>query len=440
MTEKDIIIMSQKELKKLHVVRKLFDKRLKQAQAAGLLGLSIRQVRRIIKRIREEGDKGIAHRSRGKPSNRALSNALRSKVIKLYRDKYWDFGPTLANEKLFEIDKIKIGDQTLRNWLMEDKAWEVSYKHRKHRKWRERKHHFGEMLQGDGSHHDWFEGRGPACVLMGYIDDATGAVFARFYGYEGTMPAIDSFKKYIRNYGIPHSLYMDNHSTYKSQAKPSIEDELAGRNPLSQFERGVKELDIKFIHARSPQAKGRIERLFKTFQDRLVKEMRLAGVRSIEEGNRFLRGYLPKYNKRFSVDPLERGDMHRPLLPEMDIDSHLCVKTDRVLRNDFTVAHRKKLYQIISKTRAKKVTVEERVTGRIIISYKGESLGYKEISQNSGRKQVLKKELRGIKKKYIPPMEHPWKKPLYDKSYPQLNSYQQKEKSSKKEKELLLVH
>ena len=438
MAKEDMVIMSQKELKRIHVIHKALEKKLKQAQAGALLGLSVRQIRRIIRRVREEGDKGIVHKSRGKPSNRELPKTLKDKAIKLYRDKYWDFGPTLANEKLFEIDKIKIGCQTLRNWLIENKAWQRSYKHRKHRKWRERKHHFGEMLQGDGSHHDWFEGRGPECVLMGYVDDATSRVFARFYEYEGTMPAIDSFKKYIKRHGIPHSLYMDNHSTYKSQAKPTIEDELKGQEPLSQFERGVKDLGIKFIHARSPQAKGRVERLFKTFQDRVIKEMRLAGVKSIKEGNGFLKSYLPKYNKRFSIEPVEHDDMHRPLLPEMDIDSHLCIKTDRVLRNDFTVAHKRRLYQILSRTMAKKVTVEERVTGRVIISYKGESLGYREISQKLLNRMPGTEKPNKTKQVYIPPADHPWrgKKRV---SYPHINSYQQKEKRSKKEKGLLLL-
>jgi len=439
MAGRDVITMTQEELKRLHIIKKILDRSIRQKEAGGILGLGKRQVIRIVKRVRQEGGKGIIHRSRGNPSNRGYSKELKDRARKLYRDKYWDFGPTLASEKLFEIDKIKLSDETLRIWLLESGDWKKRKKGRKHCKWRERKHHFGEMLQGDGSHHDWFEGRGPECVMMGYIDDATGTVFARFYEYEGTMPAIDSFKKYIRKYGMPQSLYMDNHSTYKSQAKPKIEDELAGRNPLSQFERGVKELGIKFIHARSPQAKGRIERLFKTFQDRLVKEMRLDGIKSIKEGNEFLRSYLPKYNKRFSVQPVEKADMHRPLPSDLEIDTRLCVKTERFLRNDFTIAHNRKLYQVLSMTRAKKVTVEERVTGRIVISYKGKSLGYREIHQRPVKKASERRSRSRIKPLYIPPGEHPWRGRKWI-SYPQDSTYPQKEKSSKKEKGLLLVH
>ena len=167
------------------------------------------------------------------------------------------------------------------------------------------------MVQMDGSHHDWFEGRGPYCVLMSYIDDATGKVSGRFYEYEGTIPAMDSFKRYIQKNGLPMSVYLDRHTTYKSTAKASIEEVLNEEVPLSEFERALKELEVKVIHATSPQAKGRVERLFRTLQDRLVKEMRLRGIRTIQEGNGFLKQYLPVYNRRFSVAPREEDDLHR---------------------------------------------------------------------------------------------------------------------------------
>jgi transposase len=202
MAGRDIIMATQEELKRLHVVRKAIDKTITQAEAAGDIGLSSRQVRRIVVRIREEGDKGIIHRSRGRPSNRALSDAVKDKALRLFKDKYRDFGPTLASEKLFERDQIKINDETLRLWLIEQA---IPYKRRKkrpHRQWRERKEYFGQMVQMDGSHHAWFETRGDKCVLMGYIDDATGRPFARFYTYEGTLPAMDSFKRYIKRYGL----------------------------------------------------------------------------------------------------------------------------------------------------------------------------------------------------------------------------------------------
>jgi len=431
--------MRQEELKHLHVIRKVLEKRLKQEEAGKLIGLSSRQIRRKQKRVEIEGDQGIIHKSRGKPSHNAKSEELKGKVRQIYREKYWDFGPTLASEKLEELDKIKVGRETLRNWLIASGDWKKHKKVKKHLKWRERKHYFGEMLQGDGSHHDWFEGRGPKCVLMGFIDDATGEVFARFYGYEGTIPVMDLTKKYIRKYGIPMSFYMDNHSTYRSQGKPTIEDELAGKRPLSQFERAAKDIGIRVIHARSPQAKGRIERLFKTFQDRVIKEMRLAEVNSKREGNIFLRGYLPKYNKRFRVEASKNTDMHRPLESVINLDEQLCIKTERTVRNDYTVAHNGKLYQIMSNTKAKKVIIEERVSGRMMINGNGLYLTHKGI-ENRPRKKSEKK-LRIKQQRVSQDDMHPWKKWI-ERGYPQNPSYAQRKKkeAKKKEKRLLLVH
>jgi transposase len=275
----------------------IYSLELNQVEAAEILSLSSRQIRRIVRRVKKEGQRGIVHRSRGRPSNRKIADQLKEKVIKLYRKSYQDFGPTLATEKLLERDGVSISDEALRRWLIESGDWKRSRRRRKHRQWRERKGHPGEMVQMDGSHHAWFEDRGEPCVLMGYIEDARGDAFGRFYDYEGTMPAMDSFKRYIRKRGLPLQVYLDGHSTYKSTAKPTIEEQLEGVEPLSEFERALKELGVEVSHAHSPQAKGRIERLFRTFQDRVIKEMRLRGIKTIEEGNKFLEAYLPIYNK-----------------------------------------------------------------------------------------------------------------------------------------------
>lgn len=411
MAEKDIITMTQEELKRLHIIKKVLDKELKQAEAAQRLKLSDRQIRRIVRRIKREGNKGIVHQLRGKHSNRELPKKIKEKATKLYQQKYYDFGPTFANEKLFEIDKIKIGVQTLRNWLMESGLWKVTHKCKKYRQWRERKHYFGEMVQLDGSHHHWFENRGPEFVLEGYIDDATSDKYGWFYEYEGTMPAFDSLKRYLKRYGIPHSIYLDKHNTYKSPKKPTIEDELNNRESLSQFERAAKELGIKIIHANSPQAKGRIERSFRTDQDRLVKEMRLRNISTIKEANKFLKSYWPKHNKRFAVKPLKEGNMHRPVPEGMDLDAILCKKTEHPLRNDFTIAQDKKLYQILDKQVGRKVTVEERISGAMYITYNGTRLKYKQITARPEKEKPAPK-LRRINR---PPMEHPWKKASYDK-------------------------
>jgi hypothetical protein len=409
MAGKDIIAMTQEELKRLHVIHKAIDKSITQSEATGIIGVCLRQVQRIIRIVRAEGDEGIIHKSRGQVSNRALPDKIKSRALKLYKEKYNDFGPTLATEKLFEIDKIKLNDETLRLWLIEENIPYKKRKKRPHRQWRQRKSCFGEMVQMDGSHHDWFEGRGPACVFMGYIDDATGRPFGRFYPYEGTLPAMDSFKRYIRKNGIPASIYLDKHTTYKSTKKQTIEDELNNVEPMSQFSRAVNELGVNVIYADSPQAKGRIERLFNTFQDRMIKEMRLRGIKTIEEANKFVITYLPAYSKRFSVKSANDTDLHRPLPKGINLDKILCVKTARTLRNDFTIAHNGRLYQIEDNLSAKEVIVEERVNGSMLVTYKETNLRFKEITTRPKREQE-EPVIHGPKNLYIPSKDHPWRK------------------------------
>ncbi|MBM4340753.1 MAG: ISNCY family transposase [Deltaproteobacteria bacterium] len=408
MAEEDMIMARQRDLNRLHVIQKVLEGIIKQVEAAQILSLSGRQVRRIVKRIRREGDRGIIHRSRGKPSKRRIASKIKEKVMKLYRVHYKGFGPTLASEKLLERDRVRISDETLRRWLIEAGDWKKSRKRRKHRQWRERKHHVGEMVQMDGSHHAWFEDRSEPCVLMSYVDDANGGVFGRFYGYEGTIPAMDSMKRYIQKNGLPLKIYLDKHSTYKSTAKPTIEEELNDEGPLSEFERALKELGIEVAHAHSPQAKGRIERLFRTLQDRLIKEMRLRGISSIEEGNRFLEEYLVVYNKRFSVQPKEKEDFHRPLPRGINLDAILCIKTERTLRNDFTVAHNRKLYQVEDAIRASKVMVQDRIDGSMVMTYKDRALRFREITQRPVREKPLSVIPKTIKPT-PPSATHPWR-------------------------------
>jgi len=401
-------MIRQGELKRLHVIQKVLEGIIKQVEAAEILSLSGRQVRRIVKRIRSKGSRGVIHRSRGRPSKRRISHKIKERVIDLYRTQYKGFGPTLASEKLLERNGIRINDETLRMWLMGTGDWRKRRRHRRHRQWRERKHHEGEMVQMDGSHHDWFEGRGPWCVLMGYIDDAKGRVFGRFYDYEGTIPAMDSFKRYIQKYGLPLSVYLDRYKTYKSTAKPTLEDQLNDVEPLSDFERALRELGVEVVHANSPQAKGRIERLFGTLQDRLVKEMRLRGIRTLEEANDFLEEYLPIYNRRFSVSPKERENLHRPLGRGWDLDAILCIKTERTLRNDFTVAHNRKLYQVEDKVHTSKVMVQDRMDGSMRITHKDRALRFREIT---ARPTTEKRPLPVVRmrKSSTPPTNHPWR-------------------------------
>jgi hypothetical protein len=244
---------------------------------------------------------------------------------------------------------------------------------------------------------------------MGYVDDATGKAFGRFYGYEGTIPAMDSFKGYIQKHGLPLSVYLDRHTTYKSTARVSVEDVLNEEVPLSEFERALKELGVEVIHAYSAQAKGRVERLFGTFQDRLVKEMRLRGIGTIQEGNGFLKHYLPVYNRRFSVVPREGTNLHRPLARGVNLDAILCIKTERALRNDFTVAHNKKLYQIEDKIRVSKVMVHEHIDGSLKMTYRDQVLRFKEITTRP-QKQEQAPMGNPRRKPPIPSADHPWRR------------------------------
>src|SRR3990172_932225 len=387
MAGEDIIMVSQRELKRLHIIQKVLNEKLSQVEAGEILLLSDRQIRRIVSKIRQEGDKGIRHGLRGKPSSRMLPKKVKEKAIRLYREKYKGFGPTLLSEKLLELEGIKTSKETLRNWLIETGDWEKVRKSRTHRQWRERKHYFGEMVQMDGSHHDWLEGRGNELVLMAYIDDATNTIFARFYDYEGTIPAMDSFKRYIKRHGIPISIYLDRHTTYKSTGKPTIEDELANKLPKSQF------------------------------------EMRLKGIRTKDEANEFLKHYLKGHNKRFVFKPAKEGDLHRGIPKDADIDRILCIKTKRTLRNDFTISHDGNLYQITERVNGKEVIVEERVDGSMHIICDNRRLKFKEITSRPVIDKVTEpKAIQSKPKKVcIPPKEHPWRK------YPVINRYRHKD-------------
>ena len=245
---------------------------------------------------------------------------------------------------------------------------------------------------------------------MGYIDDATNTVYGRFYDYEGTMPAMDSMKRYIRRYGIPQSVYLDKHSTYKSWAEPTIEEQLDDQKPMSQFEKSLAALAVEVIHANSPQAKGRVERLFKTLQDRMVREMRLQGIKNVAEANEFLTTYLPKYNRRFGKAAASEVNLHRPALHSRELERILCIKEDRTVKNDFTIAYNNALYQIEQATRAKIVTVEERLNGTLHITYDGQDLRFREIVKKPAKDTAETPPLLQEKKPWIPSTDHPWKK------------------------------
>ncbi|OQW64170.1 MAG: hypothetical protein A4S17_14375 [Proteobacteria bacterium HN_bin10] len=411
MVGEDTVMMSGKELRRVHVIRQVMDKKVTQEKAGELLGVTARQVRRLVDRVRQEGDRGLAHRGRGKPSNRRIAESVKTKVLRLYDKRYGDFGPTLAAEKLAERHGITLSDETLRLWLTVRGIDHFARRPRPHRAWRARKGHVGELVQLDGSHHDWLEGRGPACVLMAYIDDASSRVCARFYDHEGTMPALDSFQRYVRRYGLPLAVYADKHTTYQSPAEPTVEEQLAGTKPQSQFGRALSAVGGELIPAHSPQAKGRVERLFKTLQDRLIKELRLAGVATLEEANRFLDEYLPRYNRRFAVPPAQAADLHRPKPTAWELSRSLCLKTTRCLRKDFTIAHAGQLYQIHDTVRATHVQVEEQIDGTLRITHHGRSLGVHAIAARPVSVAEATPWPRA-RRRVRPRPEHPWRKRL----------------------------
>lgn len=408
----DIIMMSKLEVERLEIVHKIMAKEMTQVEGADYLEISDRQIGRIVKTIRLEGDKGIVHKSRGRESPHKMSMKEEKRIGRLIQDKYEDFGPTLASEKLLEREKIEISREKLRQIMMDQGIWKVHRRRKEDHQWRERKAHYGEMLQMDGSDHDWLEGRGPKMVLMGYVDDATGRVFGRFYDYEGVYPGMDSFRRYIELYGLPASVYLDRHSTYKTTRQPDTEELLQGMQARTQMERAWEELGVKVIHAGSPQAKGRIERSFKTFQDRLVKEMRLAGISTQEEANRFLESFLAVFNERFAKEPRERADHHRPLPKKMNLDEILCLKWKRTINNGYIIQWKRRMFTLETPSitmRGRKVEVLEHFDGRIDFRLNGQVLSVREVDVPKKREktEAVPKPKRG---KYIPPADHPWRR------------------------------
>ena len=409
----DRITMSQRELQRLPVIEAVRARRITQVTAAGCLGLSERQIRRLQARLQQEGPQGMGHRGRGRPSNHRCPEGLRQRVLALIRERYADFGPTLACEKLAALHTIHLSDETIRQWMRQAGLVAGRRRPRPHRQWRERKACLGEMVQLDGSHHAWLEGRGPRLVLMGYIDDATNRVFARFYDYEGTLPALESFARYAKRYGLPQSVYVDRHTTYRSPGKRTVEDELAGRaRPQSQFERAMSELGVTLIPAYSPQAKGRIERLFGTFQDRLVKELRLAGVTTREAANRFLVRYLPSYNRRFRRVPRSPVNLHRPRPAASVLRRVLVIRQPHALRNDNTLQHETKTYLLEERWNGHRPTTiqaEVRLNGKLYLLDGDRVLRYREV-QERPLLPPQRRSPRGSQRRRTPAATHPWRR------------------------------
>jgi hypothetical protein len=337
------------------------------------------------------------------------------RIASIIGERYPDFAPLHAAEKLWERHKVRVSREKVRRIMMAKGLWKRRRRRKADHIWRERKPHCGEMVQLDGSHHEWLEKRGPRLVLMGYVDDASSRVFGRFYDHEGIYPAMDSLRRYIERYGLPQSIYLDKHSTYKTSRQPDMDELLRDEHAQTQFERALGEVGIKAIHANSPQAKGRIERTFGTLQDRLVKEMRLAGVCTCEEANRFLDVYLPKHNRRFMKEPLRRQDLHRPVPKSLNLDDIFCLQGIRTVNNGYIIKWASRTFVLTRPSltvRRQKVVVREWFDGRLSIRFKGKDLEYKEVEmvRKKPAVRVLAIRLRRKPPKYIPPPTHPWKR------------------------------
>ena len=415
----ELLTMSRKELNRLPVIESVINRKMTQIEAASCLGLSDRQIRRIAINFSNLGPAGLIHHLRGRPSNHRVSEELKSRAIGLVKEKYSDFGPTLAAEKLEEIDNLKIGINVLRLEMIKADLWQEKKRKAKHRSWRERKNHFGELVQFDGSHHNWFEGRGEKIVLLASRDDANNLVNTRFYRFEGTMPVFDFWLRYIGNFGKPKTIYLDNHGTYKVNHKIALDEKT-----LTQFGRACEELDIELINAKSPQAKGRIENLFGTLQDRLVKELRLKGISTIAEANTFLEAeFLPEFNQRFQKQAKKKADFHQPLTVKDNLAKSFSIKSERLVNNDFTISFKNQWYQLDSVQPKlvlprSKVTIEERLDGSLVIGQNDKILNCKPINKEK-TKQPDKLRVFALTSNpnihypqmaRVPAINHPWRK------------------------------
>ena len=403
--------MSSKERRRLATLEEVKTKKLSLAGAARIMGLSYRQAKRVWKRFQEKGDAGLVHRSRGRAGHRGHPAAQRARILARYRKCYPDFGPTLAAEHLGK-EGLEVDHETLRRWLLAEGQWTLRRQRQKHRQWRERKECFGEMVQMDGSHHDWFEGRRERAVLMVMIDDATNRTLARFSEEETTRACYDVLEEWIRRHGVPASLYVDRDSIYRCERAPSVEEQIAGEEPRTNFGRAMDQLGVRLILANSPQAKGRVERRNALFQDRLVKEMRLAGIRDLKAANEFLRRtFLPQLNRQFTLEAKASADAHQKLA--QPLREVFCWEEQRSVHNDWTVVSRNRWFQIERphenlNLAGKKITVRELRNGQVQLLWGEKPLRAHKLPGKPERTVLASRRIGRVK--LTPPnADHPWR-------------------------------
>jgi transposase len=371
--EQEPLLLRQKERDRLKVLHEVRQGHLTQAAAAEQLGISERWVRELVRRVRKKGDRAVVHGLRGRPSARRIPPKAQARAVALYRKEYGDFGPTLAAEYLADKHGIGVSKETLRKWLIEEGAWEAKPRRVKEvHVWRPRRSCRGELLQWDTSIHDWLEGRSPEAIkLIAMIDDATNDLFGQFVREDSTAEHMKVFRKYLKKNGRPLACYVDRAGLYRVNRRRKGYTEEMTQGGETQIGRALRELGIELIHAHSPQAKGRVERCFGTLQDRLVKGLRKAGAKTLEEANRYWEQvFLPDWKKRFRREPASAVDAHRPIGEGHDLGSILSHVEKRRVSNDYTVSWGSKTYQIPRESvrpglRSAFIRVEGRLDGTV---------------------------------------------------------------------------
>jgi len=421
--------MSIGELRKVEVLARVKSGALRVLDAGALLRLSYRQAKRLWKRYREEGAAGMKHRSAGRRSNRAYAPSLRCKVLRQVREKYGGevgerFGPTLAAEHLASEDGLQVDAETLRRWMLAEGLWTRARRGGRHRRRRQRKEHFGELVQMDGSFHRWLEERGPGGCLMDLVDDATNITWAQLGEEETIWAAASALRAWIERYGVPWALYVDWKNLYKRTATPR--EQLRGEEPITQFGRMCERLGIELIGASSPQAKGRVERMHGTHQDRLVKKLRRQEITTHAEANAYLETeYLPEHNRRFARAAFRPEDYHRRAPRAGELEKVFRLETARTISQDWVVRYGNRFFQLQPGTHhyapaKRRAVVCESRDGSLRIEYRGRAVRWEEIPASARATGQGSSELgqqrgdlapRQPKRKWVPPADHPWRQP-----------------------------
>ena len=410
----ELLTMSNREITRLEIMQRLKEKRLTQKEAAGMLGISTRQVKRLWRAYRKKGAQGLVSKRRGKPSNNRLDAGVAQQALDLIKEKYEDFGPTLAHEKLTEEHQLQLSRESVRRIMIEEGVWKPKRaKQPSAHQMRERRACFGELVQIDGSDHDWFEGRGAKCTLLVYIDDASGQIGELWFVPDETYFAyFEATRHYFERYGKPVAFYSDKHGIFRVNQEQTV----GLGSGLTQFGRAMQALDIQIICANTPQAKGRVERANQTLQDRLVKELRLRGISDMDNANAFLPEFREDFNQRFAVQPRSTHDAHRPLLKTEILDIIFTDQKTGTLSKNLTVQHNKVIYQIQSTRpdytlRNATVTVCENAQGVVTILYKNEPLPYTIFHKPARQAEVVDTKTldHQLKIPKPPAPDHPWR-------------------------------